>query len=270
MHTVTLNSVLGLRPDTETCVALDEDQFGRKMFICYGSSYAYSERSTDDIFIYAIIILQKTEGGFAYFYPDRNFILAQGDPSWPDVWPTDEELVQHRFTLGIEGEIEELRLANDWGEPLDESAMARVRVLQTMGQIESRNSTVPWEAFYEVLAHAADSGERGRPIYVILTSDAYGRHLYFFRHVLEDGACAGSYVVIVNGDGSYDPDGGVMQITDVWDYQDDLRGFKERNGWDAPPASRGERLPGPQALAGHRHTLREEGVREEGESFLVA
>jgi hypothetical protein len=37
-----------------------------------------------------------------------------------------------------------------------------------------------------------------------------------------------------NKDGSFDPTNGIMEITDVWNYQDDLKVFKEKNGWNRP------------------------------------
>jgi len=69
-------------------------------------------------------------------------------------------------------------------------------------------------------------------LFYYLTSDSYNRHIYFFRGITEDDVYTRSFVVIFNKDGTFDPDVGVMEIQDVWNYQDDLKAFKERNGWN--------------------------------------
>ncbi|MDR0516579.1 MAG: hypothetical protein LBH25_05990 [Fibromonadaceae bacterium] len=38
-------------------------------------------------------------------------------------------------------------------------------------------------------------------------------------------------------DGSYDEKNGFMELTDLNNYQDDLKAFKELNNWNVKPAS---------------------------------
>ena len=73
-------------------------------------------------------------------------------------------------------------------------------------------------------------------LFYYLTSDEYNRHIFFFRGLDVSDAYTKSYVVLFNKDGSYDDINGIMEIADVWHYQDDLKAFKERNGWNTPPS----------------------------------
>jgi len=85
---------------------------------------------------------------------------------------------------------------------------------------------------YEQVASPQDVYSRG--LFYYLTSDNYDRHIYFFRCTEEDKVYTKSYAVIFNSDGSFDTSHGIMEITDFWHYQDDLKAFKERNGWNTP------------------------------------
>lgn len=44
-------------------------------------------------------------------------------------------------------------------------------------------------------------------------------------------------VMFFQPDGSYDEKNGFMELTDLNNYQDDLKAFKELNNWNVKPAS---------------------------------
>ena len=73
-------------------------------------------------------------------------------------------------------------------------------------------------------------------LFYYLTSDDYDRHIYFFRTRDEEEYFRQSFVAMFNKDGSFDHVTDIMEIVDVWDYQEDLKSYKERNGWNASPS----------------------------------
>jgi hypothetical protein len=137
--------------------------------------------------------------------------------------------------LGIEEEIDALKERNDWGMPFNEEKCVSVEIIESFFDWEHRHALVPWEYNKKAFAFVAGSRDPYGSGFECLTSDRYGRTIYFFRVADEDELYTESYVVMFETDYSFDPESGIMKIADVWDYQDELEAFKSQNGWDAPP-----------------------------------
>ena len=76
------------------------------------------------------------------------------------------------------------------------------------------------------------------PSPVYLTSDSYGRMLYYVEVDLGNSYKWNTefiLAIIFNPDGSYDEETCVMELNDFYHEQDRLKEFKELNGWNQPP-----------------------------------
>jgi len=235
LFSVASNSVLGLSTvDPGIIVIFDKDSYGRILFLYWGYVATASDLTNEYDNGYVIIISQKTKSGYVYYYPDYNFLMYKEDPSWKQHSPTNVELIQYAIDLGIEDRIEWLKTKNDWNNPLDESKCVKVKVSKQGKERDSKGTLVSFEIKEKAYKAIVSETETGRPGFYYLTSDYYDRHIYFFR-CIEGDAYTKSYVVIFNKDGTFDPNNGAMEITDVWNYQDELKAFKERNNWNKPP-----------------------------------
>jgi len=222
-----------------TIEIIEEDSYGRTMFIYVGNSIAYA----DSIYgskgnLFAIIISQKTDKDYVYYYPDYNFILYAYDAQSR---LTRDELLQYAFDPTIAADIEALKKRNDWEKPINNEKCVKVKVSrfnkeQDVRKIVSNRTLVSEDAKQKAYGLATGFPEDSKYYsFCYLASDKYDRHLYFFRNLKDDGSYEKSYVVIFNKDSSFDRDRGVIEIANVWDYQEDLKAFKEQNNWNRPP-----------------------------------
>ena len=192
---------------SSTVEVLDEDDYGRVLFV-------YCEHE-----IYAVLVCQKADGDYVYFYPDYNYIAAskQKYPTMPEDYFTGDE-------------IEALKEINDWNMEPDESKYISVRITTTKSNGPVKDKTV-MEFYTEILG--SDVSTRTRSGVKYLTTDEYGRSIY-----LGYGTYGSSRVValLFDPDGTYDAKNGVMEMTrdDLYDCQDRLKEFKKVNGWNTP------------------------------------
>ena len=234
LNCIVTNSILGYYSiDYNTIVVMEEDAYGRKMFINWGQSVAALDKFDADkpTYIFCILISQKTEDGFVYYYPDYNFTIYKVEN--PKRFnPSKEELYQYARNIGVEDDVEWLKEQNDWEKPIDESKCVSIKVSRRSREYTSRTPPATTEAREKAYKQVAASQDIFYPgLFYYLTSDSFDRHIYFFRLLQNDKTYAKSYVVMFNKDGSYDQTNGIMEITDLWRYHDMLRDFKERNGW---------------------------------------
>ncbi len=225
LYTVATNSILGIEGEFSSRVeVVEEDFYGRKLFIYWGISDLASKRFDDPGRMPSILIAQKTEGDYVYFYPDCNFLLYES---------LDVTTSQN---IASTEEVENLKQQNDWGRPIDESECVRAEVARRDRDYQENHNLVS-EAAQEEVSNSIASNRTSRwSMFYYLTSDNYDRHIYVFRGLNQNNEYTKTYVVMFNGDGSYDKDVGIMELTDLWNYQDDLKDFKERNGWNTSPA----------------------------------
>jgi hypothetical protein len=235
------NSLLGVYGmDYNTIAVVDEDSYGRRLYVYCGRSAAANDQiARESPFLYGILVSQKSDDEYVYYYPDDNFILFKGKY---EPLPTVEDLVQYSTDPAVAADAEQLKLLNDWGQPINDQKCAKAKIsidgLDNEAE-QKRKAFVSEETRDALVAHMnVPEGYSVSPFYY-LTSDADNRHIYFFRIIKkaeqsEDSEYQESYVVLFNEDGSFDPEDGIMEIKDVWHYQDDLKAFKERNGWNTP------------------------------------
>lgn len=241
-YTVAINNLIGAYGNWNTILGLiEEDHYGRSMYYYWNAA---DEIITDDklesnmpIARGSVLIYQKTDSSLVYFYPDYNFISFPVDSSW-DMETLEKGLTNKDYCDRIlqavsEDDLERLKTLNDWNKPIDERKCISLEIgyenkdrrvqggLVNESQIEEFYSKI-----HPVEAHCLDS--------IYLTTDDYNRHIYFVRDIDSDYNFTEPYVMLFNPDGSYNTATGYMELTDLYNYQDALKAFKEQNSWNKP------------------------------------
>jgi hypothetical protein len=230
---VVSNSLLGIYGEHSGGIeVIEEDDYGRRLFLYTGVSIASDKKVYSDWrYIVGFFVSQKTEDEKVYYYEDVNYTLyEQSTEASPLELITTEDMNR-------------LKTKNDWNTPVVESKcitkeISRQNKGYSTGLIKSLKRGSVMDKVANALGVQAGYS-LSDPYY--LTSDEYDRHIYFFRAIQENGEGSSddtytdSYVVMFNADGSFDPDTGIMEITDPYDYQDALHDFKQRNGWHTAP-----------------------------------
>jgi hypothetical protein len=108
LFSVAVNSLLGTkgyaqseRPFQPELVLQEEDNYGRKLFF-------YNE--LEGISAYSLVISQKSDSEYVYFYPDYNFISSEDEVF------SDEE-------------TEVLKRKNDWGKEINEDKCTKTNIV---------------------------------------------------------------------------------------------------------------------------------------------
>ena len=213
LHTIIMNNTLGVATSRVGLWArpMDEDSFGRRMFIYGGHEIA-------------IGICQKSDNKYVYYYPDDCYILYNLtiEQRWSLI--EDGELSDSVWDIIPAEDLEMLKEMNDWDKPIDESRCEKKKI--------SRNSSGNFVkdeammAFYAVIDYDRSSPEW----FQYMTSDDYGRHIYFSRICDSDGNYIDNYAVMFHPDKRFD----YIKIIDLFDYREQMKEFKARNNWGEP------------------------------------
>jgi len=244
LNTVVMNSVLGATVETGEIIVLDEDSFGRRLFAYGGESKIWigSDPFQWEL-IRGIFISQKTDKkeGYVYYYPDYNYLVYAGLP-----WPHGDMLEGWARSPELADDIEWLKEKNDWEMPFDESKCVRAEISERDIAVDAMlegTLLVPVESRGAARTNinwliGSEYSEGGLSHF---TSDEYGRYIYYstIRNATSSEESTSRplkfYIVMFGPDGSFDPETGIIEVEDIWDCQDELKAFKERNGWNTPP-----------------------------------
>ena len=227
LYTVAINSILGSRgfrqysrPAQVMLEVIDADDYGRVMFF-YTEVY-WHNLSRDNISAYNLIISQKSDGEYVYFYPYFNFISVDHMIflSRPRSMP-DFSLLVDVFT---EEAIAELKEINSWNQELNLDNAIRVPIVRTK---EDRDGPIDIETLLSTYAELSQHATRWRGLATFFIEDAYGRSIYTLQK-------SRVFVVMFHPDGSFDRTTGVMELHDLQNYQYELKIFKEQNNWNQP------------------------------------
>jgi len=222
LYSVATHSILGnlgYADHTDSIITIiEEDGFGRILF-------SYTEETTT----YSILILQKSDEVYSYYYEDYNFISKEFQIG-NNYFSTDK--------------IDELKKINDWNKEINESKCTKVKIETKKSVPDLKFTEAQFESTFKKIAKL-NGYEVKYKIYrssLYLTSDNYGRALYYAWGIGRDVDGGGlgpnsphvrfDIVLIINQDGTYDEDYYVMQIEDLYTYQDILKEFKELNKWN--------------------------------------
>jgi len=217
LFSVAIGSALGTRGFVEAGIessreaepsvwVLEEDDFGRVLFGYseggvsreVGSGKSASRR------VRVYLVAQRSEGNYVYFYPHYNFIIGVGsgihihDRYFEDLLRVSNE------------DLYALKEANSWNQEMsDDTAFERVRIVRRKerGPVTSE-IRVDWMIYLR-------TDRFGRSVYAI--SSDYSHTVYLFQP-----------------DNSLDWETGFIEMTDLFNYQTELRLFMEANGWNMP------------------------------------
>jgi hypothetical protein len=206
LFSVAINSILGARGfidigwgvDPPSIFIQDEDNYGRILFEYYERFSGYNR-----------IIMQKVDEDYVYFYPYYNFILL----------PSEYNTIRARNKIS-----QELKEINSWNQPIsDDSEFVRVRIVRRKeeGPIKDDELVEIYQLFYPEV-----NLSRSQMLFntVFLRTDRYNRSIYLL----------GRYAILFQPNHLFDIENGVLEITDWFNYQTELRLFMEANGWDTP------------------------------------
>ena len=223
LYSVAVHSLLGVVGSAGSSPASDsfieivaEDDYGRLLFI-------YLEYDH-----FAMVIAQTSNDKHAYFYPDVNFITVdmRGHRPRPiyHYHARLPELIDQYFSTD---EISALKEANDWDQELDKSRMMRVEITRNRprGPVDD---DILVEFNIRALGRGNTWGHRAHVRY--LRSDRDGRSIFLSMGHPANNKVA---VLLFNADGTFDEINGYMIMTRdcLYDYQDRLQEFMDRNGW---------------------------------------
>jgi hypothetical protein len=182
---------------------LEEDSFGRILFVY-----------TEDNHTHYRVTMQKIENGYVYFYPHYNFIIS----------PIE------RRVFAVE-DIESFKDTNNWEQEMSNChEFVRVRIVRQRERGFISNEKLA-EAHYRIFPSVTRNYRNAHLRMVFLREDSYGRSIYA-------GIGLGSewigttIAVLFQSDNSFNPDTGILLITEPYNYQTELRLFMEFNGWN--------------------------------------
>lgn len=211
LYTVAVNSLLwnrGYSFSADAAIAPDisvveTDEYGRILF-------QYTEKYfSEDIAFSSLLILQSSDEEFVYFYEDINFICKEKNPYANEKIEFDQE------------QIDGLKTKNGWNTPIDSDKCVKKRIIN-----EKADVLIDEDALEEVFLCYENYLNN---ITFTLTEDGCGKILLYSIVCIENsGNYSNKYVVTLFENGllldSFEPEV-------LYDYQQELREFKENNGW---------------------------------------
>lgn len=218
LHSVALESIVGSRSDwMNEVLRMEEDAYGRVLFAFFGANLYWTVNGQEDVL--AIVIAQKTDSNFAYYYDSSNAT------SVISIHNLDEELTLKLLESYFDEEdIEELKVKNDWNKPINDKLLFRTEV--------TRKKTC------DVLARELRPNEyliEGKPDYGFIQCYGKDRNGYKLVSILTEltddrTGLDAVYLLIVNQSHELISPDAVMRITDIFDLEA-IKRFKEENGW---------------------------------------
>ncbi len=201
LSSIALVSIIGYEASSpvDEIVVLERDEYGR---------YLYFGTNEDFNFV---MVCQKYDSEYAYYYPDFCFMA------------TDAKYAKH---VNLD-EFDELKVINDWNLPLDDSKMKKVDFN------EDTRGRKRYNVVGKFTSHFSNPQQEYQTIW-----DDYGRSLYYVKDSYDEKTHTWSarYFIIIQADGSYYKDVGIVKQESIDSYQNQLREFKAANHWDVDPA----------------------------------
>ena len=210
-YTVAVNSLLwnrGYSFSADATIAPDisvveTDEYGRILF-------QYTEKYfSQDIAFSSLLILQSSDEEFVYFYEDVNLACKEKPPY---------AVEQVKFD---QAQIDDLKTKNDWNMPINIDKCVKKRIINEKMDVPIDDNT-----FEEVFSSYENYVNN---ITFTLTEDGYGKTLLYSIVCIEDsGNYINKYIVTLFENGSFLVS---FEPEVLYDYQHELREFKENNGW---------------------------------------
>lgn len=210
LYTVAVNSLLwnlGCSfgadfPTAPEITVVETDEYGRILF-----QYTEKYFSTEVAFS-SLLVLQKEENGFVYYYEDQNFI-CQEKTSYNVAVVFEETLVEN------------LKKQNDWNTPLNLEKCITKAIVDEKPAI-----TVSDDVLDEIFS-SYNGYYNNKPF--VLTDDGFGKTLLYAQVILKsEDVWQAKYVVVMLENGSFIA---LFEPESLYNYQVELQAFKDNNSW---------------------------------------
>lgn len=220
LYTVALNSLLwvsgvsweGDKEVDPTIEILEEDSYGRVLF-------TYRENNFGSVMSFcSLLIMQKTDAGFVYFYPDVNAVCLRSSLGGESVSFSDET-------------VDALKQQNDWEKEVDMEKCVKKEIGAT--PLESiKEGRENADIIYEVLSQYKTPTKW---TFYKGMSDDHGRVIYHGWMVDGEGRWE-CLAVLLAPDMTYDLTTCYFTPENRYDYHEELQAFKDLNHWNEPIA----------------------------------
>lgn len=216
LYTEAIYSILGAdgilkgrrRYENPSVFILEEDSYGRILFGYYEGSLMRKHQTF-------LLISQRTEEEYIYYYPDFNFLIIDNEDL-----PQNETIEKSWWESDpFADQVEELKMTNDWDQEIDLSKCIK--------QIVTHRKEDPLSDKEKNALYKETYGEYEEDGYLYLTyssMDDEGKFLYFAKEWSHSSL--DFRMLIVDGDAHY-----CQKITDPTAYQEELAAFKREHNW---------------------------------------
>jgi hypothetical protein len=216
LHSVALESIVGSRSDwMNEVLRMEEDSYGRVLFAFFGANLYWTVNGQKDVL--AIIIAQKADSDFTYYYDSNNAIAIYVDQ------------LNERLTLSLlesyfdEEDIEELKVKNDWNKPINDKLLFRTEVTRKKTCKVNDRDLLPYKDLLGGnLYHGIQCYGKDRNGYMLVSVESELSN--------QSSRTFAIYLLIVNKDHELISPDAVMRVTDIFDMEA-IKRFKEENGW---------------------------------------
>ncbi|MEG1859350.1 MAG: hypothetical protein RR193_03315 [Christensenellaceae bacterium] len=177
---------------------LETDAYGRAL-------YSYT---TNHFIVY--FICQKHDADSTYYYEDFGVLVKRSQDSIS------------------QKEIDILKSINDWDEPLDQTKMSS----RKMKPSRSANEYY-WLEVGEIIERKFISDDNYEYETVPVQFDSNGKSLYYVNVYDKRDRVESKkhFFMILNADGSYNDNKYLIEVSDIYNFQNQLHEFKIQNGW---------------------------------------
>ncbi len=216
LHSVALESIVGSRSDwMNEVLRMEEDSYGRVLFAFFGANLYWTVNGQEDVL--AIVIAQKADSDFTYYYDSNNVIAIYVDQ------------LNEKLTLNLlesyfdEEDIEELKVKNDWNKPINDKLLFRTEVTRKkMCNVNDRDLLPYKDLLGGNLYHRIQCYGKDRNGYMLVSVESELSNQSSRTFVI--------YLLIVNKDHELISFDAVMRVTDIFDMEA-IKRFKQENGW---------------------------------------
>lgn len=190
---------------------LETDEYGRVLF-------AYNNGFGDC----SVGIRQKHDDKYVYYYDNVSFLYTS------------------EYRVSTPEQINGLKEANDWNEPLNEGKMIKRKFVNQYSLSQRIDPVLEQKELTQTLYMTIEETEKTMILFNVFDVSQAGQQLFYVERRINISTTGGyeyspfdSYFMILNADGSYDPENYLLIIDDMDESNSPslLAEIKERNGW---------------------------------------
>ena len=202
---------------------IETDSYGRVLFY-------YHEGIADEGCGYGI--LQKTVDGYVYYYEDDCILCAEDD--WDG---TGEKTYKEWFTAE---ELAAFKVRNDWEQEINEEKCTKKTIVSKkpeekleLKEADFEKATNDWliNNGYQIISDKRVCSTKN-----FFMADDYGREIYciYVNEYRLAGVVKEPIILAVMfmPDGTCDANVSVIRIHNMLDYREQMKAFRQENGWN--------------------------------------